>query len=322
MRCLFLILFAIQTLSGQNSAMEIEVKGKIYHITGDNLTIVIGKNLTVNVKREVPEKVRSAIEQKYRVEIEKLDNAYKSGKITLKDRSKAKQEIQAKYESANAIAVKLANEFATISFEEKSFLFRLAYVIYMEGDVEGASEILNEQNLELNESCQAMQYLLVIAANWSLNNYDYAFKQLQLVVKKYPSFNTLSSYGDYCQLQKDYALAIELYTHAFLHKKNIFQENYLHIQMAFCYLMIGRFKEGNDHILNIQSGNQSISNLNNVDKDCFLPSPLSIDFYKKHQLKPALADSIIREQERSTVPHQEYKALFDYFKRQQEKKPH
>lgn len=310
---LLILLSTSKSLMSQDKAMEIKIKGKTYQLTGDNLTIVIGKNLKLNITREVPENVRKSIAQRYEGELKELESAYNSGKISLAELSKKKQNAYTKFEVAYATATKLAEEFARVSFSQESFLFRLAYVVYREGDIDGALDILNEDSLEMNETCQAMQYLLVIAANWLSNNRNAAFLLLEQVVKKYPSFNTLSSYGDYMQMQQNYVQAIALYEKALGFTSRVNDKNYTGIQIAFCYLHTNQFEEANKYISSLKFDVISEVGVNEVSRDCYFPAPLSTNFKQNHSLKRVAVDKLLAALPNADELVKKYGSLFSFF---------
>lgn len=274
-----LLLNQFQLLIAQNHKLDISLDGKVYTITGDNLTIVIGQNLSINIEQKVPEKVRKSIETKYQKKIDLYERKYKSGLLSLQEWKNEKEKAKSNYYVAQNTAEKLAKEFSKVNFAAESYLYRLAYVLYKEGDIDAAQLVLNQENLDLNESCQAMQYLLVIATKWSQGVYDEAFRYLEKVIKKYPSLNTYASFGDYLQYEERYEEAINKYIRASSFEPGKEDKIYLDLQISFCRLISGRLDSARQNKFNLSSPKNDL---------CYFPPPCRLEKISRKTVKANL----------------------------------
>jgi len=206
----FIISCCCLYLTAQEIA-SITIKGKTYTITGDNLTIIIGKNPQVNIKKIVPAKIKKNIKNKYQKTISELTQKYKAGLFSLDAYQDSLTLFKNQYKTVQEQAVKLANEFSKVDFSKQSYIYRLAYIIYSEGDISEALEILNNETLENLEIQQARRYLLRAAIYISRNQFDRANTLYHTAISKYPNFETISSYANFLRDRQREKEAIEKY---------------------------------------------------------------------------------------------------------------
>jgi tetratricopeptide (TPR) repeat protein len=236
MKILLICITVLLTITGMNGqVLNIEIEGKTYTVRGDNLTIIIGKKPIINVSKEVPAHLRDSIRNKFEGKINIVRKQYNNGKITLNELEKQQKQCQIEFETANAIAEKLSEAFSRIDFSKQSYLYRLAYVLYDEGNIEAAQAVLSSERLEQNEACQSVQYLLSAAALWAGGKKEQAIIRLEMAIKKYPSFITWCSYGDYLFANGEFEQAAKAYQEASELSTNHADTQYALIQAAYCF---------------------------------------------------------------------------------------
>lgn len=206
------VIFHATFMFGQN--YHIEIEGKTYNINGDHLTIIIGKDPVVNIKKEVPQSVKDSIKNKYDAQVAIYTKEYKAGKITIDALNSKQKKCFTDYQIALQVAEKLSKLFNETDFRQQSYLFRLAYVFYNEGEIDAALSILSNDRLEANENCQAVQYLLSGAVFETSQKTEMARSHFEKAYKKYPSFMTSCSWGDFLFLNGEYTRAAETYQKA------------------------------------------------------------------------------------------------------------
>jgi hypothetical protein len=232
---LFLVLAVFQ-IPMQGQTLSIEIRGKIYTVKGSNLTILIGKNPIVNVQKEVPKHIRDSIKQRYQGKINSLERRYKKGEINLTEKESQRRIYDAELSTAIAFAEKLAIEFSQTDFSQQSYLYRLAYIFYDEGNIEAAQAILSDERLEQHENCHAVLYLLSAAALWANNSNTLAVRQLETVYKKYPSLLTCQTLADHLFLSGEFSRAADVYRQANNFTTPL-KRRFFNIQAAYCYYL-------------------------------------------------------------------------------------
>jgi tetratricopeptide (TPR) repeat protein len=267
------VLLTITCMNGQ--VLNIEIEGKTYTVRGDNLTIIIGKKPIINVSRVVPLHLRDSIRNKFEDKINVARKQYNNGKITLNELEKQQKQCQIEFETANAIAEKLSEAFSRIDFSKQSYLYRLAYVLYDEGNIEAAQAVLSNERLEQNEACQSVQYLLSAAVLWAGGKKEQAIIRLEIAIKKYPSFITWCSYGDYLFAIGVFEQAAKAYHEASELSTNHADTQYALIQAAYCYF---HAEMSNNAVLSLKKTSVLPNIENNLVPDtlqgCHLAPPL------------------------------------------------
>lgn len=201
-------------LMSQESQAEITLQGQTYTISGNHLTILIGDNPRVKVSREVPAKVRERIEQKYSARIRSLEKQRTEGMLTEKMLDDSLRSCRQQHQTAQAQARRLAEEFSRVDFSEQSYLYRLAYVIYQEGNLPGALDILNDRSLEKLEHQQAWNYILLAENHFALGELERAERLLERAIYKYPFYDTYVHYAKLLYDRKKLPSSVQYYLRA------------------------------------------------------------------------------------------------------------